>query len=133
VADEVRTLAQRTSGATEEIQQLIGNLQKTANESVEAMRLQVEHATVTAELAETADLALDQIVATIGNIERMAEQIAQATSQQSSAVSEIRSHSEHIHEQGDSNLGHISRGREQSEQMLRLANELNQATQTFRV
>ena len=133
VADEVRTLAQRTSGATEEIQQLIGNLQITANESVEAMRVQVEHATVTAELAETADLALDQIVATIGNIERMAEQIAQATSQQSGAVSEIRSHSEHIHEQGDSNLGHIRRGREQSEQMLRLANELNQATQTFRV
>ena len=133
VADEVRTLAQRTSGATEEIQQLIGNLQETANQSVEAMRVQVDHATATAGLAETADLALHQIVTTIGTIEHMAEQIAQATSQQSGAVSQIRSHSEHIHELGDSNLGHISRGREQSEQMLRLANELNQATQTFRV
>ncbi len=133
VADEVRTLAQRTSGATEEIQQLIGNLQETANQSVEAMRVQVDHAKATAGLAETADLALHQIVTTIGTIEHMAEQIAQATSQQSGAVSQIRSHSEHIHELGDSNLGHISRGREQSEQMLRLANELNEATQTFRV
>ncbi len=133
VADEVRTLAQRTSGATEEIQQLIGSLQKAAHQSVEAMRVQVDHATATAELAETADLALDQIVATIGTIEHMAEQIAQATSQQSGAVSEIRSHGEHIHQLGDSNLSHISRGREQSEQMLRLANDLNQATQTFRV
>src|SRR5690606_17581358 len=97
------------------------------------MRVQVEHATVTAELAETADLALDQIVATLGNIERMAEQIAQTTSQQSGAGSEIRSHSVHLHEQGDSNPVNIRRGRQQSEQMLRLANELNQATQTFRV
>ncbi|NKQ12030.1 methyl-accepting chemotaxis protein [Pseudomonas sp. SST3] len=132
VADEVRTLAQRTSGATEEIQQLIGNLQKAVHRSVEAMRAQVNHAESTAELAETADLALKQIVATIGTIEHMAGQIASATAQQSDTVSEIRGHSERIHQLGDSNLAHISRGREQSEQMLRLANELNQATLAFK-
>lgn len=132
VADEVRTLAQRTSGATEEIQQLIGNLQTTAHQSVEAMRIQVNHAEATAGLAETADLALNQIVATIGTIEHMAAQIASATAQQSDAVSEIRGHSERIHQLGDSNLEHIGRGRGQSEQMLRLANELNQATLAFK-
>ncbi|MFL9814493.1 methyl-accepting chemotaxis protein [Stutzerimonas sp. VN223-3] len=132
VADEVRTLAQRTSGATEDIQLLIGNLQTTAHQSVEAMRVQVNHAEATAELAETADSALNQIVATISTIEMMAEQIALATAQQSEAVSEIRGHSERIHQLGDSNLAHISRGREQSEQMLRLASELNQATLAFK-
>lgn len=132
VADEVRTLAQRTSGATEEIQLLIGNLQKAARQSVEAMRIQVDHAEATARLAETADSALDQIVVTIGSIERMAAQIAQATAQQSEAVSEIRGHSERIHQLGDSNLTHIGRGREQSEQMLRLASELDQATLAFK-
>lgn len=132
VADEVRTLAQRTSGATEEIQLLIGNLQTAAHQSVQAMRTQVDHAEATAQLAETADTALDQIVATIGSIEQMAAQIALATAQQSDAVSEIRGHSERIHTLGDSNLAHISRGREQSEQMLRLAGELNQATLAFK-
>ncbi len=132
VADEVRTLAQRTSGATEEIQLLIGNLQNAAHQSVEAMRIQVDHAEATALLAETADSALDQIVVTIGSIERMAAQIAHATAQQSEAVSEIRGHSERIHQLGDSNLTHIGRGREQSEQMLRLASELNQATLAFK-
>jgi len=132
VADEVRTLAQRTSGATAEIQQSIGNLQTTAHQSVEAMRVQVSHAEATAELAETADLALNKIVATIGTIEHMAAQIASATAQQSDAVSEIRGHSERIHQLGDSNLEHIGRGRGQSEQMLRLANELNQATLAFK-
>lgn len=132
VADEVRTLAQRTSGATEEIQLLIGSLQTAAHRSVQAMRIQVNHAEETAQLAETADSALNQIVATIGSIEQMAAQIALATAQQSEAVSEIRSHSERIHQLGDSNLAHISRGREQSGQMLQLASELNQATLAFR-
>lgn len=132
VADEVRTLAQRTSGATEEIQQLIGSLQTAAHQSVQAMRIQVNHAEETAQLAETADSALNQIVVTIGSIEQMAAQIALATAQQSEAVSEIRGHSERIHQLGDSNLTHISRGREQSEQMLHLASELNQATLAFK-
>ena len=132
VADEVRTLAQRTSGATEEIQLLIGSLQTAAHQSVQAMRIQVNHAEETAQLAETADSALNQIVVTIGSIEQMAAQIALATAQQSEAVSEIRGHSERIHQLGDSNLTHISRGREQSEQMLQLASELNQATLAFK-
>ncbi len=132
VADEVRTLAQRTSGATEEIQLLIGSLQTAAHQSVQAMRIQVNHAEETAQLAETADSALNQIVITIGSIEQMAAQIALATAQQSEAVSEIRGHSERIHQLGDSNLTHISRGREQSEQMLHLASELNQATLAFK-
>ncbi|WP_409518953.1 methyl-accepting chemotaxis protein [Pseudomonas sp. DNDY-54] len=131
VADEVRTLAQRTSGATEEIQQLTSNLQKAARQSVEAMRAQVNHAETTAELAETANLALNQIVSTISTIEHMAEHIASATAQQSDTVSDIRKHSERIHQLGDSNLTHISQGREQSEQMLRLAEELNHATRAF--
>lgn len=132
VADEVRTLAQRTSGATEEIQLLIGNLQAAAHQSVQTMRDQVSHAEATAQLAETADSALNQIVTTIGSIEQMAAQIALATAQQSEAVSEIRGHSERIHQLGDSNLTHISRGRDQSGQMLRLASELNQATLAFK-
>lgn len=132
VADEVRSLAQRTSGATEEIQQLIGRLQLAARQSVEAMRSQVEHAESTASLAQSADQALDEIVSTIATISRMAEQIAQATAQQGEAVGEIRGHSERIHQLGDANLNHISRGREQSAQMLQLGSELDRATQAFR-
>lgn len=133
VADEVRSLAQRTSGATAEIQQLIEGLQQAARQSVEAMRTEVEHARSTASQAESAEVALKQIVAIITNIGQMAEQIAETTSQQSEAVSEIRSHSERIHQLGDTNLAHISRGREQSTQMLQLGEELTQVTQAFRL
>ncbi|HSC82154.1 MAG TPA: methyl-accepting chemotaxis protein, partial [Pseudomonas sp.] len=82
VAEEVRSLALRTSGATEEIQQLIARLQQAAQQSVAAMRAQVEHAETTASQAEQADGALDSVVSSIRTITSMAERIAEATAQQ---------------------------------------------------
>jgi methyl-accepting chemotaxis protein len=133
VADEVRSLAQRTSGATAEIQALIGRLQQAALQSVQAMRAQVEHAEHTASQAEAADGALDEIVAAIRTIASMAERIADATAQQSGAVSEIRGHSERIHKLGGDNLLRIGEGRNQGEQLLQLGGQLHIAVQAFRV
>ncbi|MCY1551228.1 Methyl-accepting chemotaxis protein CtpL [compost metagenome] len=133
VADEVRSLSQRTSGATAEIQALIGRLQQAALQSVQAMRSQVEHAEATAGQAEAADGALDEIIAAIRTIASMAERIADATAQQSGAVSEIRSHSERIHQLGGDNLLRIGEGRQQGEQLLQLGGQLHTAVQAFRV
>jgi methyl-accepting chemotaxis protein len=133
VADEVRSLSQRTSGATAEIQALIGRLQQAALQSVQAMRAQVEHAEHTASQAEAADGALDEIVAAIRTIASMAERIADATAQQSGAVSEIRGHSERIHKLGGDNLLRIGEGRNQGEQLLQLGGQLHTAVQAFRV
>ncbi|WP_313518758.1 methyl-accepting chemotaxis protein, partial [Pseudomonas sp.] len=133
VAEEVRSLAQRTAGATEEIQQLIGNLQRAARQSVETMRVQVEHAETTAQQAAAADGALDQVVTSIRGIADMAERIADATAQQSGAVSEIRDHSERIHHLGGSNLERIGAGRNQGERLQVLGSQLNTAVQAFRV
>ncbi|MNJ23077.1 Methyl-accepting chemotaxis protein CtpL [compost metagenome] len=133
VAEEVRSLAQRTTGATGEIQTLIGRLQQAARESVEGMRAQLEHAEATADKAQAADGALDEIVAAIQTISATAVRIADVTAQQSGAVSEIRDHSERIHDLGEDNLQRIGEGREQGEQLLRLGGELNTAVQAFRV
>ena len=133
VAEEVRSLAQRTSGATEEIQQLIARLQQAAQQSVAAMRAQVEHAEATAEQAEQADGALDQVVGAIRTIASMAERIAEATAQQGGAASEIRDRSERIHHLGGDNLTRIGEGRVQGEQLLQLGSQLHTAVQAFRV
>ncbi len=133
VAEEVRSLAQRTAGATGEIQQLIGRLQQAAGHSLEAMRAQVGHAEATASQAEAADGALDEIVTAIRTIATMAERIADATAQQSGAVSEIRGHSERIHQLGGSNLERIGHGRNQGEQLQALGGQLHTAVQRFRV
>ena len=133
VAEEVRSLAQRTSGATEEIQQLIARLQQAAQQSMAAMRAQVEHAETTASQAEQADGALDQVVGAIRTIASMAERIAEATAQQGGAASEIRNRSERIHSLGGDNLTRIGEGRAQGEQLLQLGSQLHTAVQAFRV
>ncbi|WP_065615543.1 methyl-accepting chemotaxis protein [Pseudomonas moraviensis] len=133
VAEEVRSLAQRTAGATAEIQTLIAGLQTAARQSVEGMRAQVEHAEATASQAQAADGALDKIVGAIQTIADTAVRIADVTAQQSGAVSEIRDHSERIHQLGGDNLLRIGQGREQGENLLVLGGRLHTAVQAFRV
>ena len=133
VAEEVRSLAQRTAGATAEIQTLIAGLQTAARQSVEGMRAQVEHAEATANQAQAADGALDKIVGAIQTISDTAIRIADVTAQQSGAVSEIRDHSERIHQLGGDNLLRIGQGREQGENLLVLGGQLHTAVQAFRV
>ncbi|PZW70218.1 methyl-accepting chemotaxis protein [Pseudomonas sp. URMO17WK12:I1] len=133
VADEVRSLSLRTSSATAQIQEVIGRLQQAANESVQAMRSQVEHAEATAEQARAADGALDEIVGAIGTIASMAARIAEATAYQGSAVSEIRDYSERIHQLGGDNLQRIGQGRAQSVELQALSGQLDRAVQAFRV
>ena len=133
VADEVRSLAQRTAGATAEIQGLIAGLQSAAHQSVQGMRAQVEHAEATAQQAQAADGALDEIVGAIQTISETAVRIADVTAQQSGAVSEIRDNSERIHQMGEDNLLRIGQGRSQGEHLLVLGGQLNTAVQAFRV
>ncbi|RON10509.1 chemotaxis protein [Pseudomonas brassicacearum] len=133
VAEEVRSLAQRTAGATAEIQTLIAGLQSAARQSVEGMRAQVEHAEATANQAQAADGALDKIVGAIQTIADTAVRIADVTAQQSGAVSEIRDHSERIHQLGGDNLVRIGEGRSQGENLLVLGGQLHTAVQAFRV
>ncbi|MCA4962418.1 methyl-accepting chemotaxis protein [Pseudomonas sp. Y24-6] len=133
VAEEVRSLAQRTAGATAQIQTLIAGLQTAARQSVEGMRAQVGHAQSTANQAQAADGALDKIVDAIQTISDTAVRIADVTAQQSGAVSEIRDHSERIHQLGGDNLVRIGEGREQGEHLLVLGGRLHTAVQAFRV
>ena len=133
VAEEVRSLALRTAGATNQIQALIAGLQTAARDSVQGMRAQVEHAEATASQAQAADGALAQIVAAIQTISDTAVRIAHSTAQQSGAVGNIREHGERIHGLGEDNLERIGQGRVQGEHLLRLGGELRTAVQAFRV
>jgi len=89
VADEVRALAGRTKGSTNEISEMIGRLQSEAREAVAVMTQSREDAQTSASQAHKAGEALAHIVADIGTITEMTTQIATAAEQQSHVSEEI--------------------------------------------
>ena len=133
VAAEVRTLAQRSGEATEQIQQRILHLQHAARDSLRAMHSQVEQAERSAAHAEAADGALHEVVQTIQRIALMAQRIAAATAEQSGVVTHIHGHSEQLHGLGHANLTRIAEARQQGAELLALAERLQGAAQDFRI
>ncbi|MGL5107728.1 MAG: methyl-accepting chemotaxis protein, partial [Vibrio ordalii] len=89
VADEVRNLASRSAASTEEIQRVINNLQEESKRAVGAMSQGREQGLLVVEQAENANSSLKQICVYIENISDQNIQVATATEEQSSVVSEI--------------------------------------------
>lgn len=89
VADEVRLLAKRTADSTEQIHQLIANLQRTAEEAVAAMEDSRRQADDSVAQVLKADRALAGIGEAVHRIADMAGQIATTAEQQSSTAAEI--------------------------------------------
>ncbi|WP_299793045.1 methyl-accepting chemotaxis protein [uncultured Shewanella sp.] len=89
VADEVRTLAQRTQESTQEIESMIEGLQKGVQEAVGAMKVGTEQVYDANEKANMAGEALNEIVLSVDNISNMNTQIATAAEEQSSVAEDI--------------------------------------------
>ncbi|HAS6173425.1 TPA: HAMP domain-containing protein [Vibrio vulnificus] len=89
VADEVRSLASRTSDSTGEIQAMIERLQQGAQEAVVVMSRSVSSREETLHRASNATDSLDQIGASIVHMNDMNSQIASAATQQSAVSADI--------------------------------------------
>lgn len=92
VADEVRTLAQRTHESTEEINTMVLKLQNGAQDAVSAMNSGIETAQNSVESADTAGKSLAKITQAINAITDLSMQVATATEEQSSVVNELNNH-----------------------------------------
>ncbi len=89
VADEVRTLANRTQSSTEEIREIIERLQAGTKEAEQAMQAGREQAELNIEQAALAGRALETISEVVTTIKHQNLQIARATQQQTSVTGEI--------------------------------------------
>ncbi len=97
VADEVRSLAQKTRSSTEEIESIIVQLQRAADEAHQAMNTSTAAARDTIDTASKVGGALDKIRSNISVINDMNHQIATASHQQSSVANEVSKNVTAIH------------------------------------
>lgn len=86
VADEVRSLAQRTQSSAQQIQQMIEELQNGSREAVTLMIESQRQSAGSIEVAEKAGVSLGSVTARISQIDDQNQSIAAATEEQSSVV-----------------------------------------------
>lgn len=96
VADEVRTLASRTRGSTDEIKIMIGQLVQNSNESVTVVERSVEQLADTRQHAEQSGIKLEQILQHAQQVAGSADVMADALRQQSTASEEVAQGAQHI-------------------------------------
>ncbi len=89
VADEVRTLAQRTQNSTIEIEEIINQLQNEANNANSMVVGTQKRADESIEGAHQIEQSLASIVTSVSDINLMIEQIATAAEEQVSVTEEI--------------------------------------------
>nr|WP_030129240.1 methyl-accepting chemotaxis protein [Pseudomonas sp. QTF5] len=89
VADEVRSLAQRTQKSTEEIEELIVGLQTGTQKVATIMDNSRSLTDSSVELTRRAGSSLESITRTVSAIQSMNQQIAAAAEQQSAVAAEI--------------------------------------------
>ena len=96
VADEVRTLANRTQQSTNEIQTMIEKLQLGARQAVQEMEVSRTRTTETVERAGRTGEQLDSITQSVSSITQMNAQIASAADEQTSVADELSRSIQHI-------------------------------------
>lgn len=133
VADEVRTLAERTQRSTSEIQTIIEQLQAGTENAVSVMsqgKTQAEHCVAQASKANT---ALKSITNAVNLINDMNMQIASAAEEQSSVAESINENIINVKRIAEENSQASTQTRSSSAEIARLAEQLNQLVSQFKV
>ena len=133
VADEVRSLSQRTHKSTEEIEEMVVRLQSGVKEAVSAMSNSHEVTQETVNKSGEVTDALENIVKAIARIVDMSTQIAQAAEEQSAVANNINSNVEEISSVGRETAGNAEETLEASRELSELTASLHEQVERFRV
>lgn len=133
VADEVRTLANRTKNSAAEIENMINHLQSSVDEAVQLMERSRARANEGVAQAESVAHALEAITRAINTIRDMNMQIATASEQQSATTEELNRNVTSIRELAELSAAGADQTTVASDELARLAGDLQQSVSLFTV
>ncbi|MBK5529926.1 methyl-accepting chemotaxis protein [Pseudomonas sp. TH06] len=125
VADEVRSLAQRTQNSTEEIELMITSIQHGTGATVSALQSSAEQAGQTLRRANSAGQALEKITASISQINQRNLVIASAAEQQALVAREVDENLVNIRDLSTQTAAGATQTSAASQELSRLAVDLN--------
>ena len=133
VADEVRNLARRTQQSTEEIESLIGALQRGTQQVADVLDDSRSLTEDSVELARKAGSALGVINQKVSNIQSMNQQIAAAAEQQGAVAEEIGRSVLNVRDVAEQTAAASEETAASSVELARLGNHLQTLVSRFRV
>lgn len=133
VADEVRSLAQRTQTSAQEIESLIANLVVSAENSVSSMESGTELANQTLERARMAGTTIQEMADAVESIRQYNSQIATAAEEQASVAEEINQNVTLIRDVSDQSATSTEQVSVASDELARLAEGLSTQVAQFKI
>lgn len=133
VADEVRSLASKTQESTENINNMIIQLQNGVNDVVKSMDTVKQKATSTVGTASHAEHSLNDVASNLTAISGRAIQVASAVEEQSLVVEDISKHIEMINRHADELTQRAGAIADASAELKRESGSLTDQVGSFRV
>ncbi len=133
VADEVRTLAKRTSQATGEIRDTVEAIQGGIRSTVQCIAAGKDASEEGKTKATSAQSALDDIIKSIETVNSMIQEIATTAEQQSATAREISTQVVRIVDVANESLQETTKAVDQSETMKAAADQLMTKMRIFKV
>ncbi|WP_312958209.1 methyl-accepting chemotaxis protein [Stutzerimonas nitrititolerans] len=133
VADEVRTLAQRTQQSTGEIEQMIGRIRNGTEGAVESMTVSTRRAQSSLDSTRNAGQALEDIFQSVMQISERNLVIASAAEEQAQVTREVDRNLINIRELSTGAAAGANQTSAASNELSRLAVELNEMVLRFKL
>jgi len=133
VADEVRSLAQRTQKSTAEIEQIIVQLQTGSRNAVEVMERGQAKTKKSVEQARKASDALASIASAITTIDEMNTQIATASEEQATVAEEVNRNMTNINMATETTSENTNQLASAADQLKNMSDNLQNAVAKFKL